>query len=548
MHVVEVVSASTHEWAADPIKRRSEVELVIDKVLGLDIDSVTPANYTDCLIQHGYSTVRDGFLDYIDITLAAPYAIKDTMITNIYFARGIDTVFWSLDDVGYNTIYPQKTRALPLDTVDSEGGSARWRVWLISHAKYPGRYSTYETSFLPVITFNNDNPNLLSTTPFLGGSDILWTIPDSIVVDSTPPVISRFSFVDNACNKDNPENSVRIEFSEPVRYYGMPPLSQNHSLFLTSDNGADSLFLATTILRENKKDLFVKIDSLEAWNYKGREDYMMMWELVIIPDSNSYFRYNHSKIRFSLDSSLTAFADIAGNIPTKSAGNELILTSERGVPPYVCDMQGLTLASIRNATVWKKEAGSNLPLFPWFGVTINMQALGMKLSRLNELDDMVSNGQRYVLLDYNTALPMITINVRIFDAIGNAVASYLSHPTLSSKITMLEIRKFLNMHEVEDRMNRMSLKELQSHFDISKARSPIDPDTLRPLYPPTINLGYDFFIKDNNRSIYPSFPLPAWNGINNRGRIVAPGGYIAKISVSVAGETKEITRKFIMNK
>ncbi|MBL8024924.1 MAG: hypothetical protein JNL74_00855, partial [Fibrobacteres bacterium] len=535
VQVVGMKDATTHEWVADPVYRRAEALKVIKDVLGLNPDSVAPSNIaeaeknsriTSTLARYGYSTKRDGFLDYIDLRLATAYPLKDSMITRIFFGRGRDTLFWEVTDTGYFVQLPQRTKILPLDSLDSEGGCIRWRVWLISHAKYPSKFSMYETGFLPVITFNNENSNLLSSTPYIGGTEILWTIPDSIVIDSAAPVISRFSFVDNACNKDNPENTVRIGFSEPVRYAGMPSLSANKSFVLINSSVNDSSFLSSTIVREFKRDLLIDDDSLEAWNYIGREQYMMMWELVILPDSNSSFRYNHTQIRFSLDTALTALADINGNVPTAVVGNTVILSSERGVPPYLCDAQGLTICKIEDAVLFNHESGSNAPLFPWFGASINMQSLDLAVPRKSVIKRFMSNGRNFVVVDYDTLASMITISVLIFDAMGTPVASSSTHPVLKSEINMSRLRAFLNLDEVQERVSFMSFKELQSHYDIRVARSPVEPDTLKPLYPPTVNLGYDFIMSQKNSFAKPLFPMPAWNGTNSRGRIVAPGGYI----------------------
>lgn len=351
---------------------------------------------------------------------------------------------------------------------------------------------------------------------------------------------------------DNPENSVRIGFSEPVRFNNFVSMRQSRSLVLTNGDEQDSMFLAHMVVRADKKDILMSADSLESWNYIGREQYMMLLELVINPEYNSFFRHNHSRIRFALDSTLTSFADIIGNIPTFEVGNEVTLSVEHGSAPYLCEDGGLTLASISKAVTFQMASDGRTPLFPWFGVSINMQAISRTLPRNNRLRTLVSNGQNYVLMDFDTIKPMVTIAVTVFDPLGNLVASPATHSYMKKEITAADIRSFLNINATEEAIERMALKELQSHFEVTRSGTPIEPDILRSLYPPSVTLGYDYFVREHAKSNhccgYPNFPLPVWNCVNRRGRVVATGGYIAKVSVHIAGETRTVTRKLLLTR
>lgn len=109
--IVGVKKMSTHEWVADPVSNRGEVEYVLQTVLGLPVDavannptsdSVRYIRYLQTLQDYGFNSKRDGFLDFINIELSSPFLLNDSMVTAIFFTKSTDTLFWAIHDSGYS--------------------------------------------------------------------------------------------------------------------------------------------------------------------------------------------------------------------------------------------------------------------------------------------------------------------------------------------------------------------------------------------------------------------------------------------------------------
>jgi len=92
----------------------------------------------------------------------------------------------------------------------------------------------------------------------------------------------------------------------------------------------------------------------------------------------------------------------------------------------------------------------------------------------------------------------------------------------------------------------MSLQEIERYYRIYPSDNRGDPDTLRPIYPETFTLGYEFLKETSGPRTITSFRLPVWNCLNAKGRLVAPGGYIAVQSIRIAKELTEAVKKFIV--
>jgi hypothetical protein len=139
----------------------------------------------------------------------------------------------------------------------------------------------------------------------------------------------------------------------------------------------------------------------------------------------------------------------------------------------VCLRAQITVSNIQNAYNFAWDG--NTPLFPYWGITI---------------PNCMGN-------DVETP-PDILITVQIFDLLGNLVASPDKNRCLGVVITG------------------------EAAFAIGNGR-----------YAQSVSFDYDYLIKNKDASGgSPCGFLPAWNGLNNKGRLVAPGGYLVKMTVS----------------
>ncbi len=569
--IIKVLSISTHEWTADPVTNRQNVEYVMLHALNINtakildghsssIDTISKI-YLDTLAHYGFKPYKDGFLDYLDITLSEPFYLSENLINRISFDTVIagkpDSIVWKLKD-SLRTI-----RLQPVDTIRNDSNHYKWRLWLIPHTLDVGYSSTLETGLLPVITFDNEAIKARDSglvLPRIGSSASLYTTPIIRTVDSAAPVIMKFMFSNNACNPNNPENSVQIGFSEPVRFTGFP----NHVdvkglVLLNPQQPADSTFMANAIISGKYKDRV--FNPVTAWNYNTEPDRLMTYELIIKPEYNKLFKANETRIRFAdLNPAQFEFLDLNNNAGTTGPNRTATLANDPTVAPNICGVNGNTLVSNtasmnfswgeEETTVNGADRTGPVPLFPYFGVTINLSSItGNNVERNTPMRPIVNVGGRcFVVCDYDNAYPLFTTEITIFDLLGNLVAGPSTNKSLKGSYAIAQIRKYLDMDELENRISSMTLDEIENHFSISG--NGLQCDTLRPLYPTTVTFGYDYMNKNCGPESAGSMDngqcVASWNCLNAKGRLVAPGGYIAHQYIRSGYENTDVTRKIIV--
>ncbi|OGJ92889.1 MAG: hypothetical protein A2248_08460 [Candidatus Raymondbacteria bacterium RIFOXYA2_FULL_49_16] len=555
--VAQVLLIETHEWVPDTVSGIAFIRTVLDSVLGIDPDSLWIALqargssqnqvYLAALQANGYMPFRDGYLDYLDITLSMPFAFKNTYISAIRFDAqtydGPDSVVWRVSDLG------RTIRLLPRGP-----GNTLWRLWLITNAGQ-SVHAPFETGLLPSVSFDNNairQANSHTNFPVLIGTDgDIYSTDMAITVDSTPPVIAGFRFQNNACKIGEPENRIFISFSEPVATGAISIFSSITAFTIDYRTRTDSGFMSTAILEASPSGRVY--DTLEAWSYDGDAAYTMTYEAVVNKDSNAVFIPGMTKIRFSVKPVNTQFADATGNRGCVSANRKAVLVSDGQTDAYVCSLIGTTIISRYDAMTFawggSTEGGTPqaVPLFHFFGFTVNMlQIVADNPRTFVIIDDAVISGRHFVVCDFDTTTPLIETMVKIYDVYGNLVASPATNAALSASFTVGSLREFMGFGAIENDLATLTISDIEKSYSITEAVSPSDPDTLRPIYPTTLSLGYDYLSGRCGPSTGRDLCMPAWNCLNAKGRLVAPGGYVGAQDIRTGRIVTEAVKKILV--
>jgi len=541
--LVGIASISTHEWVADTSTMAGVAE--IDLVLNVVLPGINPFTNLDKLTavrNYGYQSFRDGFLDYLDITFLGSFNLSVPVLNRIIFRGGTDSVLWALSDtLGNGTV--RAVKVVPMDTAGE-----KFRIWLLTNANKPT--APTETGFRPVITFDNVIATALDVSsgyPVLIGDGLaLYTTLQGVTFDSAAPVIDRFTLKNNACNASNQNNVIKIFFSEPVRTIPGDNLWKKEKIFTLENSGAfDSSFVNTaTQFLELQQKLDIS-HPLLAWEKDDDNVFSMSIGGSIKFTANALFTPFATRIMF-WNNNRTPVMDKSGNVATNPA-NRLVTLTPEGALEAICSVNGNTVADRVEAShyAWFPEPGTGDPVpgFPYFGFTLNLSAIDPGAQN-HKIDSCAADN--YVVFDFDSNFAFATVDVWIYDLFGNVVATPESHDSaLSRPYTLKEVREYLEISPYG--ACGKSLADLKENFNIIKAlNSPIDPDTLRPRYPATLAINYDFLLKNCGPSVAVAACIPSWNALNSKGRLVAPGGYIARQVITLPGKVEEIIRKVII--
>jgi hypothetical protein len=549
--IVGVVSLVTHEWIADPVLDKAGVEYVLGTVLGMALDSLRTAaglegkteddKFVEVLRDFHYSTSRDGYLDYLDLMLSDPLYLRLSHIDSICYHYVPKT----------GTVSGVRWTGAHLAVLDS--GRTRYRLWLLPNGLdrlSPG--VPLETGFLPVLYFNNvlvqaEQEAHLNPPTRLGGAADVYKVDSTAVRDSAPPVVHRFVYQNNECNPNIPLNGVKIGFSEPVRFSGVS-VPQITAFTLINGTALDSVFMSAGKIDVNSASLSAEVLDERLEPFGTPDDADLVYGFQVAESGVYLFQPQVTQVRFSVMPGVFQFTDLWGNTGTHSANYAVTLENDPTVSA-ICNITGNTLVDRYDAMNfrWSKkedETGAlvDAPDFPFFGFEVNMGVLGTADMQVQN-DNLLCGGTRYVVKDYDAGMLFLASEVRIFDILGNLTADPLANPSLSIQYTTAEVHEVLGIQEIDcSRLNDY----LNNGKYYQKPGDPGAPDTLIPKYPGKLIIGYEFMMKVcGPRSGKPAC-VPSWNCLNRKGRLVAPGGYIASQIITTAQSREYVTHKFIV--
>ncbi|OGJ84179.1 MAG: hypothetical protein A2268_10500 [Candidatus Raymondbacteria bacterium RifOxyA12_full_50_37] len=574
--LVRILDISTHEWVGDTTTAlgTAEIESVIVNVLRRDLDYlkllITEDSleylYVKKLREFGYNDKRDGYLDYLDITLSRPFTLKEKYVSAIKFKAEVDglqdSVIWKTEDS--ITISETETiaRKIRLQALDMPGSveHTKYRLWLLPNSVNTKGASPLETGLLPIVAFNNDavyeDGNLAGTRfPMLIGSGApLYATPDSLITDSAPPVIWNFKLQNHTCDLDNPENTATIFFSEPVQTSSIPSIASSVIAFaLVNGDSTDSLFMRTLIKNGYRTTVNDVDHSIVSWDYRGETVKTFAYQVVIDTSANRFFKANLTKIRFSINPSAGQVLDMWGNKAMASNNLAVTLVNDAAYNAKICNLTGNTVVDRMTAMSlsWTSVKGDDgryvdVPAFPFFGFTVNLDLITNSGNMNNVVGQFTLGNRTYIICDFDTLEAFVQTDVSIYDLFGNTVATPKTNKLLHGDFTIQDIRIGTGIDSIQPKLPTMSLQEIERYYRIYPSDNRGDPDTLRPIYPETFTLGYEFLKETSGPRTITSFRLPVWNCLNAKGRLVAPGGYIAVQSIRIAKELTEAVKKFIV--
>jgi hypothetical protein len=457
-----------------------------------------------------------------------------------------DTVNWQLDN-SLRHVAMTPAEALP----DSLGRYSRYRLWLIPNNSHL-QDNPLETGFLPRVSFSNvvvKNRDTTNLYPILlgNGSDFITT-DSGTTVDSAPPVIADFLLQNNACNPDNEENSIRISFSEPVKYENFPGYKNVRAFTLINTPEQDSGFMSQVAIRGGRHNIVY--DKRLAWNYGNEPTRMMTYEVSIRDEAEHMFRPNVARIRFAVDPDNFQIVDLWGNPACSLANRMVTLKNDLSALHYICDVVGNTEVNRWEAIGfgYSVEDGILKPNFPYFGFTINFDLITSSTA-MNTITLSFSIGSEdYVIVDFDPDYNLVSTYVNIFDVLGNNVANSSDNSTLRMDYTITEVKQAMGYEDIEDRIerNELNMTEILDHYVLFESENQTFPDTLKPRYPATLSFDYDYLMQTCGPNSSRDMCVPAWNCLNSKGRLVAPGGYFAIQAIITPGEMEEVKRKFIV--
>jgi hypothetical protein len=239
-----------------------------------------------------------------------------------------------------------------------------------------------------------------------------------------------------------------------------------------------------------------------------------------------------------------------GNRASLTANRAVTLINDASYAGVLCNVNGLNIANRYDATIFEwytdPATGKPAPGFPFFGFTVNLGPAINNRDMNTVVYRFTMNGRAYVVCDYgDTSFSFVSTEVTIFDVYGNLVAGPKSHDLLKADYTLKEVKSYMGLDSIENNLANMTLEEIARYYDIKLSGYPNLPDTLRPIYPETFTVGYDFMIKQGGPNAT-SIGVAAWNCLNAKGRLVAPGGYIAQQIIRAGSQVTVVTRKLII--
>jgi hypothetical protein len=508
-----VVAVYTHEWIAD-IGGNIPADYVLSSVLGID-----PAGYTDqeklsMLNARGYPPYHDGYLDYLDISFSSPIYLDKNSVSAISYDHNVnDSIIVWKGDLKHTFGQADFYALLPADT-GAGPAYAKYRIWLkpsflvkdIENKRaFP---ECKETGFIPSITFDNTVIQNYPLNPLkiTVGNQSLHTVDSTRVIDSAAPVLSKVLYIDNKCDPNKTQNEVEIHFSEPIKKFSEVKAGitvRDIRAFTVRKSGQpateNSTFMDMAYIVTKGIEIVDKPDRgnpYEGARFNEKKQYIMCYRLHLNPDTSASINLlsnigNEMQLTIMaqpIDHQTKDAANVSGN------GFENVWVEIRpglATSMVACTQNQITQADIHDALRFRWLGDD--PLFPWWGATIvNYNA--------TELNDSVPP------LD-------IYITIHIFDILGNLVASPEYHPCLQLTIPGTIFR------------------------------SPENDDK----YLQTFSIDYPYVVQKAGIGGFPCGIVVAWNGLNNKGRLVAPGGYIVKMIINnQILEPSESTLKLIM--
>jgi hypothetical protein len=241
----------------------------------------------------------------------------------------------------------------------------------------------------------------------------------------------------------------------------------------------------------------------EAEHFTSSNAAMMYYELYLDPNPKSLSKLSNASNEMSLSTHLISNSqarDLAENGGNNAANRWARIISGKLVNPVACNVNQITVSDIHQSMTYAwnlDETNTLVPAFPWWGGTIT-----------NPYSDTADPN---FLKDKH-----IIFSVYIFDLLGNMVASPNHNACLQKIYTIDELFK------------------VDNGTGYNKTQS--------------VNFGWlNARANPSGSGGSPCQVVPAWNALNNKGRLVAPGGYIVKLVINNGVDAPDVsTLKLIM--
>jgi len=521
---LSVTRVSTHEWIPDTLTTGAlSIDSVLSKVFDVSITGLSTAKKLDTLRTMGYTGELDGYLDYLNFELSNSAQLSEGSIDSIWAPHpGLSgdsnvTVWHGTKKMGSsaNKVIAHYLKLLPLNS-----SKTAYRIWLKPSYKFrtlsgsQANPTALETGYKPLIRFNNTiikadtSDNGLNIKQGVQiGVETRHTISGSVVKDSASPVISKVVFSDNRCNPDNRVSSAEIYFSEPVR-----PLSSvvpgwkvalTRAFSSRTQETIDTSVCSNPRIVESIVEGSTEIglaNKAEAENFSPTNS--MMFVRVMLKDTIAAINLfgTGAAIRLTEFPQPSQIRDLSENGGNQRPNHWVSVESNKPVNQPVCEVAAPTLVNRNEMMTFSYSNG--IPNFYWVGPTLT-----------NPLQ--APEGKDSVL----ARTLKIRLSIYIFDLLGNLVASPDINKCLQAEIPYKEI------------------------FEMKQGSN---------TYTSTKNMDYSWLKQKTGESSNhsPCGVLPAWNGLNNNGRLVAPGGYIVKLTVfnGLSSSTEPPMRMIVTNK
>jgi hypothetical protein len=245
-----------------------------------------------------------------------------------------------------------------------------------------------------------------------------------------------------------------------------------------------------------------------------------------------------------VDNAIRQITDAAGNSGCEGVNVSAVLENDLTVNA-ICNVSGRTMVDRYEAFNFgwsiSNEAGSvgePVPDFAYFGFEVNLSLLNTAGGPLADNLRATSCGP-YIVVDYDPNTVFVSSEVRIYDLLGNLVASPVTNKALKVAYYVADVKKFLGMDTL---LNCGSIDP--SKFDVIPGQNGA-PDKLMMRYPSTLALGYEFMRAAHDRN-EPNQVVPSWNCLNSKGRLVAPGGYIVSQTITALNNPEKVTKKIVV--
>jgi hypothetical protein len=521
---VVVRSVSTHEWYSDVNMTDDGDRLTINSV----IEAVAPSykdSSTAVKVSHlaslGYGPYRDGHLDYLNISFSSPVRLSRNSIDSI-FIDGADTLrkYWKVKKHKYgyssNDLSPESFDSVSFYAIVANDGTDdpnllnhhnRYRIWLKPTPKLVSQFGSgapkvnwslaMETGLRPRIAFNDNSVKSLNASWVRIGTGAGYVTDPLSVTDSAAPLVSKVVFTDNICAAEPKANHTDIYFSEPLKAGGTFTDWRNMTLFTVTrtDGVLDSSFLANERIVagfDARTDVGLSHRLEGGASSSGSLVYIRLTHtdsviaLRYLSGSGALLRFAQSSNGLFKDKGLELDGSLAPSVDVK-------ISSVSDVSVSACRAIGPTRADLPAAMNWRNiDPETKAPAYPWWGAVL-----------VNPLPNATSS---------DVADRKVRLTITIYDVIGNLVASP-------------DFQKCLSLE-----------------LDWEKAFGDGTGN-----YSETKLLGFNYLV-DNviNRNITPCGVMLAWNCVNNKGRVVSPGGYLVRMLVDNSVNQTVSTAKLII--